>query len=159
MIRTVQLPADYTGGAYTGTGPMINSANAEVSLNGLDREPATTRIVDWLERTGSGRRRITYRLRDWLFSRRATGVSRSRSCSTSTTCRSRCRSSGCPVELPEVEDYRPEALDPDDGSSDPVPPLARARDWAQVELDLGDGPRTYRRELSVMPQWAATRST
>jgi leucyl-tRNA synthetase len=37
-----------------------------------------------------------------------------------------------------------------------VPPLARARSWADVELDLGDGLRTYRRELNVMPQWAGS---
>jgi leucyl-tRNA synthetase len=37
-----------------------------------------------------------------------------------------------------------------------VPPLARARDWADVELDLGDGPERYRRELNTMPQWAGS---
>ena len=36
------------------------------------------------------------------------------------------------------------------------PPLARAAGWAQVTLDLGDGPRRYRRELNVMPQWAGS---
>ena len=37
-----------------------------------------------------------------------------------------------------------------------MPPLARATEWATVQLDLGDGPRTYRRELNVMPQWAGS---
>ena len=37
-----------------------------------------------------------------------------------------------------------------------MPPLARARDWADVELDLGDGPKRYRRELNTMPQWAGS---
>ena len=37
-----------------------------------------------------------------------------------------------------------------------MPPLARAADWATVELDLGDGPRLYRRELNTMPQWAGS---
>ena len=61
-----------------------------------------------------------------------------------------------PVELPDVEDYSPQALDPDDELSEPIPPLARATDWAQVELDLGEGLTTYRRELNVMPQWAGS---
>ena len=37
-----------------------------------------------------------------------------------------------------------------------MPPLARIKDWTQVTLDLGDGPRTYRREVNVMPQWAGS---
>jgi leucyl-tRNA synthetase len=37
-----------------------------------------------------------------------------------------------------------------------VPPLARAAEWAQPELDLGDGPKRYRRELNTMPQWAGS---
>ena len=59
-----------------------------------------------------------------------------------------------PVRLPEMTDFRPEPQA--DESSEPVPPLARARDWADVELDLGDGPKRYRRELNTMPQWAGS---
>jgi leucyl-tRNA synthetase len=58
-----------------------------------------------------------------------------------------------PVTLPEVAHFRPE---PQDDTSDPVPALARAGDWARVTLDLGDRPRRYRRELNVMPQWAGS---
>jgi leucyl-tRNA synthetase len=58
-----------------------------------------------------------------------------------------------PVTLPEMTDFRPV---PQDDASDPVPALARAPGWAQVTLDLGDGPRRYRRELNVMPQWAGS---
>ncbi|MFM9132982.1 MAG: class I tRNA ligase family protein, partial [Actinomycetota bacterium] len=61
-----------------------------------------------------------------------------------------------PVLLPELADFKPTALDPDDSVSDPVPPLARVRDWTQVTLDLGDGPRAYTREVNVMPQWAGS---
>src|SRR6185437_14286434 len=38
----------------------------------------------------------------------------------------------------------------------PVPPLARATEWAQPVLDLGDGRKRYRRELNTMPQWAGS---
>ena len=58
-----------------------------------------------------------------------------------------------PVTLPEMTDFRPV---PQDDASDPVPALARAPGWAHVTLDLGDGPRRYRRELNVMPQWAGS---
>jgi leucyl-tRNA synthetase len=58
-----------------------------------------------------------------------------------------------PVTLPEMTDFRPV---PQDDASDPVPALARAPGWAQVTLDLGGGPRRYRRELNVMPQWAGS---
>ena len=59
--------------------------------------------------------------------------------------------SALPVLLPELTDFRPEP-----GADEPVPPLARAADWATVELDLGDGVATYRRELNTMPQWAGS---
>jgi leucyl-tRNA synthetase len=59
-----------------------------------------------------------------------------------------------PVTLPEMADFRPQ---PQAGKlGDPVPPLARAADWAEPELDLGDGPKRYRRELNTMPQWAGS---
>ena len=58
--------------------------------------------------------------------------------------------------LPELDDFKPTALDPDDSASDPVPPLARSREWVNVTLDLGDGPREYVRETNVMPQWAGS---
>ena len=58
-----------------------------------------------------------------------------------------------PVTLPDMTDFRPV---PQDDASDPVPALARAAEWAHVTLDLGDGPKRYRRELNVMPQWAGS---
>jgi leucyl-tRNA synthetase len=58
-----------------------------------------------------------------------------------------------PVMLPGMTDFRPV---PQDDDSDPVPALARVPGWADVTLDLGDGPKRYRRELNVMPQWAGS---
>src|SRR5262249_32513173 len=69
IVRTVQPPDGWEGEAYVGEGPAINSANNEVSLNGLGVAEAKRRIIDWLETTGRGRGSITYKLRDWLFSR------------------------------------------------------------------------------------------
>jgi leucyl-tRNA synthetase len=69
IIRTVQPPEGFTGDAFTEDGPAINSANAEISLNGLHVEAAKAKIIAWLEARGLGARRINYKLRDWLFSR------------------------------------------------------------------------------------------
>ena len=61
-----------------------------------------------------------------------------------------------PVELPDVDDYSPKTFAPDDFTSAPEPPLGRAQDWVNVTLDLGDGPKPYRRETNTMPQWAGS---
>ena len=61
-----------------------------------------------------------------------------------------------PVELPDLTDFAPTVLADDDADTEPEPPLARAADWVEVELDLGDGPQPYRRETNTMPQWAGS---
>ncbi|RAG72764.1 leucine--tRNA ligase, partial [Burkholderia multivorans] len=61
-----------------------------------------------------------------------------------------------PVELPEVDNFAPRTFAPDDADSQPEPALGRNRDWVEVELDLGDGPRTYFRETNTMPNWAGS---
>jgi leucyl-tRNA synthetase len=60
-----------------------------------------------------------------------------------------------PVELPELDAFAPRSR-PDDPDADPEPPLGRAEDWVNVELDLGDGLQPYRRETNTMPQWAGS---
>ena len=69
IVRTVQPPEDWEGEAYVGTGPAINSANAEISLNGMDVPEAKSTIIAWLESKGLGNGTINFRLRDWLLSR------------------------------------------------------------------------------------------
>ena len=69
VIRTVRPPEDFEGGAWTGEGEKINSASAELDLNGLDKDEAKARATAYAEEKGFGRARTTYRLRDWLFSR------------------------------------------------------------------------------------------
>jgi leucyl-tRNA synthetase len=65
IVRTVQPPEDFEGGAYTGDGPHINSD----WLNGLENEAAISRAIEWIEQQGIGRAKVNYRLRDWLISR------------------------------------------------------------------------------------------
>ncbi len=65
IIRTVKPPEGWEGQAYTGDGPAINSQ----WLNGLTKDDAIARAIDWLEAQGIGERKVNYRLRDWLLSR------------------------------------------------------------------------------------------
>lgn len=143
---------DLSEAAFTGDGPLVNSDY----LDGLDVADAKKAVIARLEADGVGTGTIQYKLRDWLFARQrywgepfpivydADGVAHP------------LPESALPVELPEVEDYAPVSFDPDDASSEPSPPLAKATDWVNVELDLGDGLKDYRRDTNVMPQWAGS---
>ena len=61
----------------------------------------------------------------------------------------------CIRDRPELADFAPRSR-PDDDTAEPEPPLGRSQEWAHVELDLGQGPKRYRRELNTMPQWAGS---
>ncbi len=158
VIRTVRPPEGFEGGAWTGDGEKINSASAGLDLNGLDKEEAKRRATAYAEEQGFGRARTTYRLRDWLFSRqRYWGepfpiVYDPADPETPIAL----PASMLPVGLPEITDFSPKTFDPMDAETEPQTPLSRAQDWVEVELDLGDGPRTYHRETNVMPQWAGS---
>jgi len=133
------------------------TAYAERLLAGLDE-------VDWpehvkrLQRNWIGPSGGPYHLKDWLFSRqRYWGepfpIVYDEADPDPGTRPIALPEDMLPVTLPEMTDFRPV---PQDDASDPVPALARAPGWAHVTLDLGDGPRRYRRELNVMPQWAGS---
>jgi leucyl-tRNA synthetase len=157
IVRTVQPPPEFAGKAYTGEGPAVNSSNEDgLSLDGLDVAAAKQRIIAWLEHRAAGAAQTTYKLRDWLFSRQRywgepfpivydeDGLPRG------------VPESALPVELPQIADFAPRSYDPDDAASEVETPLSRAADWVEVELDLGDGVRKYRRETNTMPQWAGS---
>ena len=147
ILRTVMPPQDFEGNAYTGSGPAMNSG----FLDGLEIDEAKERIIAWLEVNGAGEGTITYKLRDWLFSRqrywgepipilhgpngelRAVDIE------------------DLPLTLPEIDDFSPNASS--DGAAEPTPSLAKASDeWKTVEIDGV----TYTRELNTMPQWAGS---
>jgi leucyl-tRNA synthetase len=65
IVRTVQPPEGFEGGAYAGEGEKINSG----FLNGLDVASAKALAIEWLEKEGIGTRKVNFRLRDWLVSR------------------------------------------------------------------------------------------
>ncbi len=156
IVRTVQPPQDWTGEAYTGEGPAINSANAEISLDGLEVAEAKARIIEWLEAKGLGSGTVTYRLRDWLFSRQRYWGEPFPIVYDETGAVHAIPDELLPVDLPDVPDYSPKTYDPHDADSQPEPPLARVPEWVEVELDLGDGPRRYTRDTNTMPNWAGS---
>ncbi|GMV26598.1 MAG: hypothetical protein AMXMBFR58_26290 [Phycisphaerae bacterium] len=139
---------------FTGPGIALNSSSDRVSIDGLTTADAKAAMIRWLEKSGVGRGTVNYKLRDWLFSRqrywgepfpivyddhgRAHGLPESM----------------LPVLLPELENFQPESSD--DPNAPPRPPLARAKDWTRITLDLGDGPRQYTRETNTMPNWAGS---
>jgi leucyl-tRNA synthetase len=123
-------------------------------LAGLSAPDAITAAISALEQTGTGRRTRSYRLRDWLFSRQRYWGEPFPIVYDEHGMPIALPDQALPVRLPQMSDFRPEPQE--DQASEPVPPLARATAWASVELDLGDGPRSYRRELNTMPQWAGS---
>jgi leucyl-tRNA synthetase len=143
--------------AFVGDGVYINSENGSLSLNGLKSiSEATTVMNAWLAENNCGEPTITYRLRDWLFSRQRYWGEPFPIVYDEDGRAHAVPTSALPVLLPELADFKPTALDPNDANSDPIPPLARVKDWTTVSLDLGDGIREYRREVNVMPQWAGS---
>jgi leucyl-tRNA synthetase len=157
IVRTVAPPEDFDGDAFTGDGAAINSANDNgLDLNGLAVAEAKARAIEWLEEQGSGRGATTYRLRDWLFSRQRYWGEPFPIVYDETGLPIAVPDSMLPVELPETDDFSPKSFPADDAESTPEPPLGRLTDWVTVTLDLGDGPREYRRETNTMPNWAGS---
>ncbi|WP_327149116.1 leucine--tRNA ligase [Nocardia sp. NBC_01329] len=152
IIRTVEPPADFDGEAYTGDGPAINSDY----LDGLTIADAKATVIARLETDGHGAGTVQYKLRDWLFARQRYWGEPFPIVYDESGAPHALPESMLPVRLPELDDFAPVTFDPDDASSEPSPPLAKATDWVEVELDLGDGPRTYRRDTNVMPNWAGS---
>ncbi|MDO4259811.1 MAG: class I tRNA ligase family protein [Actinomycetaceae bacterium] len=161
IIRTIGAAEDPYGhdlgeSAYVGDGVAVDSANDDIDLGGMSKDEAKAAMTAWLESTGQGRGAVTYRLRDWLFSRQRywgepfpivwdeDGVAHA------------LPEDQLPVELPGISDYSPRTFDPEDADTSPEAPLGRADEWVNVTLDLGDGPRQYRRETNTMPQWAGS---
>ena len=143
--------------AWTEDGALVNSSNGKgLDLNGLNKAEAIAKAIEWLEKDGSGREKVQYKLRDWLFARQRYWGEPFPIVYDKDGFAHALPESMLPVELPEVEDYKPVSFDPEDKDSEPQPPLAKVRDWVEVELDLGDGPQTYFRDTNVMPQWAGS---
>ena len=142
--------------AWEEDGEIIDSANEEISLNGMYKAEAVAAMSDWLAAKGLGKATVTYRLRDWLFSRQRYWGEPFPVVYDADGNAHALPESMLPVDLPDTPDYSPRSFDPDDASSNPEPPLGRLQDWVNVELDLGDGPQMYTRDTNTMPNWAGS---
>ncbi|MFF7244090.1 leucine--tRNA ligase [Embleya sp. NPDC008237] len=154
--RSIDDTTDWADAFVSYDAKLVNSSGEGISLDGLGVVDAKKAITEWLAERGIGEGTINFKLRDWLFSRQRywgepfpivfdeDGVAHA------------LPDSMLPVELPEIDDYRPRTFDPDDADTKPETPLSRNADWVNVTLDLGDGPRQYRRETNTMPNWAGS---
>ena len=127
--------------AYKGDGEHLNSA----FLNGLHTEAAITKAIDWLEAEGKGKRQVTYRLRDWLFSRQRYWGEPIPIIHWEDGTMTTVPEEELPLVLPEMTEIKPSGT----GES----PLANS-DWINVVH-----PETGikgRRETNTMPQWAGS---
>lgn len=141
--------------AFTEPGISVNSGQ----FDGLTTADFKTKIIEHLEEQGVGKRRVNYKLRDWIFSRQrywgepipiyfpvdcagdprkgdAFEVDYSKPIAVDD--------SELPLRLPELEDYKP--------GDDPQGPLARALDWRFFQKDG----KWFARETNTMPQWAGS---
>ena len=143
--------------AYVGDGAYVNSSNDSISLAQFNTvADAKSAMNTWLTQQGCGEAAITYKLRDWLFARQRYWGEPFPIVFDADGNPHAVPDQQLPVLLPELADFKPQGLDPNDAVTEPIPPLARTPEWAVVELDLGDGLKTYRREVNVMPQWAGS---
>ncbi|NNE93915.1 MAG: leucine--tRNA ligase [Verrucomicrobiales bacterium] len=137
IIEVVQAPDESDETCFTGDGTAINSG----FLDGLPTAEAKTKITEWLEEKGLGKKTINYKLRDWLFSRQRYWGEPFPVIWKEDGHHYAIDESELPLLAPELEDYSPS------GTPDPI--LAKATDW--VSLDSG-----AKRETNTMPQWAGS---
>ncbi|GGB61553.1 leucine--tRNA ligase [Lentibacillus populi] len=140
-IVEVVAGGDVTKEAYTGDGEHVNSA----FLNGLDKETAIAKMIEWLEANDCGTKKITYRLRDWLFSRQRYWGEPIPVIHWEDGTMSTVPEEELPLELPEMTEIKPSGT----GES----PLSTS-DWVNV-VDPKTGMKG-RRETNTMPQWAGS---
>jgi leucyl-tRNA synthetase len=132
--------SDITIKAHAGDGELINSG----FLNGKQKSEAIQAMTAWLEEKKLGRRKVTYKLRDWLFSRqRYWGEPFPVLHDTDGQVRA-VDLSDLPIRLPELDDFKP--------SGTPESPLSKAKDW----LTVTKSGKSYTRETNTMPQWAGS---
>ena len=162
-IPAIQQPPDRSldtstwDSAFVGDAPYVNSSNDSLDLNGIESVATAKHMTNqWLAEQGHGEAAITYKLRDWLFSRQRYWGEPFPIVYDPDGNPHGLPDSELPLVLPETDSFSPRTFDANDEFSNPESPLDRLEWWTQVELDLGDGPQQYRRDTNVMPQWAGS---
>lgn len=141
-IVEVVSGGDISKEAYVGDGPHVNSE----FLDGLGKDEAITKMIDWLVDNKKGEKKITYRLRDWLFARQRYWGEPIPIIHWEDGSMSVVPEEELPLELPVIKEIKPSGT----GES----PLANAEDWVNV-VDPATGMKG-RRETNTMPQWAGS---
>ncbi|MCM3770101.1 MULTISPECIES: leucine--tRNA ligase [Priestia] len=141
-IKEVVAGGDVSKEAYTGDGEHVNSD----FLNGLDKEEAISNMIQWLQANEKGEKQVTYRLRDWLFSRQRYWGEPIPVIHWEDGTTTAVPEDQLPLVLPKTTEIKPSGT----GES----PLANIDDWVNV-VDLETG-KKGRRETNTMPQWAGS---
>ena len=141
-IIEVVAGGDVTKEAYTGDGLHVNSD----FLNDLNKEDSISKMIQWLEEKGVGTKKVTYRLRDWLFSRQRYWGEPIPLIHWEDGTMTAVPEEELPLVLPVTKEIKPSGT----GES----PLANIEDWVNV-VDPATG-KKGRRETNTMPQWAGS---
>ncbi|KIQ93984.1 Leucine--tRNA ligase [Anoxybacillus thermarum] len=141
-IKEVVAGGDISKEAYTGDGEHVNSD----FLNGLNKEEATKKMIEWLEANGKGEKKVSYRLRDWLFSRQRYWGEPIPIIHWEDGTMTPVPEEELPLVLPKTDEIKPSGT----GES----PLANIEEWVNV-VDPKTG-KKGRRETNTMPQWAGS---
>lgn len=152
-IRWVVKPDDDdfsdSGKAYEREGSILNSSSSTsgLDINGLHSKVAASKVIEWADTTGNGKKKVNYKLRDWLFARqRYWGEPIPVVFLQDTGETAPILETDLPLTLPELDDFTPT------GTGEP--PLAKAVSWVKT-TDPSSG-KPAMRETSTMPQWAGS---
>jgi len=141
-IKAVLEGGDIEKEAFTGDGVHINSG----FLDGLNKTDGIAKAIEWLQENGVGEKKVTYRLRDWLFSRQRYWGEPIPVIHWEDGTMTTIPEDQLPLELPKTTNIRPSGT----GES----PLANIEEWVNV-VDPVTG-KKGRRETNTMPQWAGS---
>ena len=140
IIEVISGGEDVQQAAHTGDGVAVNSG----FIDGLGVTEAKEKTIAWLEERGVGKGTINYKLRDWLFSRQRYWGEPFPIVHLEDGTHMALPEEHLPLTLPELDDYKPNETG--------EPPLSKASEWLEVEIDG----QTARRETNTMPQWAGS---
>ena len=141
-IKEVVSGGNIEEAAYTEDGTLVNSE----FLNGLTKDEAIEKAINWFEENGKGEGKVTYRLRDWLFSRQRYWGEPIPMIHWEDGSITPVPEDELPLELPKTDNIHPSGT----GES----PLANIEEWVNV-VDPETGMKG-RRETNTMPQWAGS---
>ncbi len=141
-VKEVVKGGNIEEAAYTGDGEHVNSD----FLNGLNKQEAIEKMIAWLEETKNGEKKVTYRLRDWLFSRQRYWGEPIPVIHWEDGTSTAVPEEELPLILPKTDEIKPSGT----GES----PLAIIKEWVEV-TDPETG-KKGRRETNTMPQWAGS---